>query len=204
MIGCYVVCEGQTEARFVKEVLTDNFIPILQDGHDFHRLKKLVRGLLRTPRKLVTTMIDLHAIASDFPRREELLNKDPYLRVRGMELAMAEAVGDDRFLPHLQLHDFEALVLSDPTCLERLFPHRRAEIARLAKSIRDFDSPEKIDKGHPPAHRIREQVAEYNKSAYGFRLVQDIGLSTIRDKCPHFNKWLDEVKIRLAGEETDG
>jgi len=63
-----------------------------------------------------TTMVDLYGLPNDFPGYDEAVAiSDPYGRVKKLEIALEEDIGDRRFIPYIQLHEFEALLLSDPT-----------------------------------------------------------------------------------------
>ena len=57
-----------------------------------------------------TTMIDLYALHRDFPGGSEAqkLRHDPYRRVEALEKAWSDETRDSRFIPFLQLHEFEA------------------------------------------------------------------------------------------------
>ena len=47
---------------------------------------------------------------------------------------MYEDVQDQRFIPYLQLHEFEALILTDVCCLAKFYPNRTNDLVMLAKS----------------------------------------------------------------------
>ena len=57
-----------------------------------------------------TTMIDLYAIPNDFPGLEaaEKLRHSPTKRVEALEQAFAQDISDWRFIPYIQLHEYEA------------------------------------------------------------------------------------------------
>ena len=79
-----------------------------------------------------TTMFDLYRLPSDFPGHENASRvADPHERIGILEDALREDVSDGRFIPYLQLHEFEALLLSDPRKLEVQFPDRGDEIGKL-------------------------------------------------------------------------
>jgi uncharacterized protein DUF4276 len=58
-----------------------------------------------------TTMIDLYAIHAEFPKlvEAERLRRTPEKRVEFLEQAFAEDIGDHRFVPYIQLHEYEVL-----------------------------------------------------------------------------------------------
>jgi hypothetical protein len=53
-------------------------------------------------------------LPADFPAYDQALSAiDPYMRVEVLESAMAADISDSRFIPYIQLHEFEALVLAE-------------------------------------------------------------------------------------------
>lgn len=61
----------------------------------------------------ITTMFDLYGLPEDFPGLTvHAENANTVARVQALEAAMAEVVNDHRFIPYIQRHEFEALVLA--------------------------------------------------------------------------------------------
>jgi len=58
-----------------------------------------------------TTMIDLYAISAEFPglAEAEKLRHLPEKRVETLEQAFARDIDDPRFVPYIQLHEYEAI-----------------------------------------------------------------------------------------------
>ena len=81
---------------------------------------------------------------------------DAYQRIELIESRFAEDIDDRRFVPHLQLYEFEALLFSDIRVMQSEFPAAAKEVARLQDSIAAFESPELIDDGpdNSPSKRI--------------------------------------------------
>ena len=88
----------------------------------YERAKKDIRAWLKEDKHTecrFTTMFDLYALPDDFPGYAEAMStSDPYDRVGILEQKMAEDIGDSRFIPYIQLHEFEALILADPKIAE--------------------------------------------------------------------------------------
>ena len=217
----HFVVEGQTEEEFVKSVLAPH-LGLLGISSDARRVAtgraraRIFRGgttsYARVKRDLslwmkedkgndahFTTMVDLYAIPDDFPRYAELKGgQDPYARVHSLEVAMAEDIGHPRFVPYIQLHEFEALLLCDPAVLAEEFLRRDRQIANLVRMVSGFESPELIDDGHDtcPSRRIIAEIPEYEgrKPSAGPRIAGRIGLLVIRQKCHHFDDWLKEIE----------
>lgn len=169
MTRLYVVAEGLAEVNFVTQLLKPHLeersvgrvevsAPNLRGHHTYAGLKKDVRRLLGSPSSavIVTTMIDLFKVAGDFPGLSDCLSDmRPTDRVQYLEQCCLTDIGDHRFSPYLQLHEFEALVLSDLSVLAELYPSRRKAILELAKRLdQKFESPEHVNRFDPPSHRI--------------------------------------------------
>ena len=213
--------EGQTEETFVNRVLK----PHLADrsvwasvrcvltgrkrGYEYRggmttyqrARNDIMRWLLQdqNPDARFTTMFDLYALPNDFPGyQDSLKTPDPYERVSILEDALREDLDDWRFIPYIQLHEFEALLLSDPQKLDSQFYEYDKEIARLIKVADEFDSPEMIDDGThtAPSKRIIAEIPEYDgrKVSAGPIVAERIGLPALRAKCQHFNDWLDKLE----------
>ncbi|MEH2299182.1 MAG: DUF4276 family protein [Nostoc sp.] len=147
-----------------------------------------------------TTMIDLYAIHSDFPglAESESLRQNPVQRVEFIEQRFMEDIGDSRFLPYIQLHEYEAYLFADPTCFEYFDPRRTKEIEALKAITNQYETPELINDGQhtAPSKRIIAQFPDYEKAkpAFGPQLAERIGLEVIRSRCPHFNTWLSRLE----------
>jgi hypothetical protein len=121
-----------------------------------------------------------------------------------LEEALAKDIHDSRFIPYIQLHEFEALLFSRIECLGTVYTSRHGEIAELERLSADYKSPELIDDGEnsAPSKRIGEKVPEYlrAKATVGPIVAGEIGLDVVRGKCPHFNDWLIRLeKLGSAG-----
>ena len=231
MVHLNILVEGQTELRFVKSVLAPHLgrigiyaYPIAVLTSKDKRASKEYRGgvinyrqvradLLRlikrdyqNPNAFFTTMIDLYRLPDDFPVYEKARAvPNSRLRVARLEQAFLNDIGCERFLPYIQLHEYEALVLSGPDRLNvyyRSLEHQNA-ISRLKEMVSEFSSPEEIDDGEAsaPSRRIISEIPayEYDKAHAGPLIVQHIGLPVLRDRCAHFADWLSKLE-HLAGK----
>lgn len=147
-----------------------------------------------------TTMIDLYAIHADLPglAEAEKLRHMPEKRVQALEQAFARDINDDRFVPYIQLHEYEAYLFSDPTCFGYFYDHHDKQIAALKVIADNYATPELINDGQDsaPSKRIIAEIPDYKdaKSAVGPQVAELIGLDVIRDKCPHFAAWLAQLE----------
>ena len=223
----HVLCEGQTEQGFVEEVLR----PYLQDKGVTGvksilittNKKKNARGgmltykhaevdvnLLRLTkqdndyeRHIFTTMFDLYSLPNDFPGfAEASIIDDPYVRVKALEKSFSEAIGENNFIPYIQLHEFEALLFCGISYLSKLYPGCEKRCEQLTKDLRKVGNPELINNGPTtaPSKRIIKAIEgekkthyNYNKPATGKYVTKEIGIDELRAKCAHFNEWIEQL-----------
>lgn len=224
MIRLHITTEGQTELQFTKTVLAPHLcvFNVFADGRSVltskdNRLSKEYRGGLISyikakqdilnwlkednhPECRFTTMFDLYALPNDFPGyTEAALITDKYKRVSSLEEKMAQDINDTRFIPYIQLHEFEALILADPQQLDGEYLGHDQAINNLISMVGD-KNPELINDGPEtaPSKRILNEIPEYDKATAGPAVAEKIGIRTIREKCPHFHEWLSIL------EQLDG
>lgn len=223
MTRLYLFAEGQTEQTFATNILKPHlakmgvylFGPILiasgkskhgktprGGGRQYMPMRKDIQIKLaedKSPDMFVTTMIDLYALPAKFPGWEEAekLRHVPPKRVEAFERAFADDIGDVRFIPYIQLHEYEAYLFSDPTWFRYYYPGHEKEIAQL-KAISEKALPEEINEGEhtSPSKRIIKEFPTYEraKPVEGSGVAELIGLDIIRSKCPHFSAWLSKLE----------
>ena len=219
------IVEGQTEETFVNTVLREHLAAfgvsssarcvetsrrrnVKRRGGitDYARAKRDIQQWLRNDQNSdarCTTIFDLYALSADFPSYEDAARRsDPYDRVEVLEDALSTDVADWRFIPYLQLHEFEALLLSEPQQLDTQFPGRDAAILRLTAAVSSFNSPELVDDGEKtaPSKRIIAEIPEYEgrKASAGPIVAGKIGLPALRSRCKHFGEWLSKLENLAA------
>ena len=223
MVRLHLFAEGQTEQTFADTVLKphlatfDVFMhkPVLiaharkkggvnrGGGRNFTAMQKDINRRLKQEsgnHVFFTTMIDLYALHANFPGIEEAekLRHDPYKRVEALEKSWLDETGDNRFIPFIQLHEFEAYLFSDVSRFASFFDNADSKISALGKIADKVQSPELIDDGQhsAPSKRISDQFPEYedSKPTNGSQMAELIGLENIRSKCPHFNAWVERLE----------
>lgn len=223
----HVLCEGQTEQGFVEEVLR----PYLQDkgvtgiksilittnkkinarggmltyahADTDLRLLQLTKQDGDYERHVFTTMFDLYALPDDFPSYADASTiYDPYVRVKALERSFAEVINDTRFIPYIQLHEFEALVFCGISYLPKLYPGCQKRCEQLTKDLQKAGNPELIDNSPEtaPSKRIIKAIEgdrrthyNYNKPSTGKAITKEVGIDNLRAKCPHFNEWIEKL-----------
>lgn len=222
-IEIYNVVEGQTEQTFIREVLAPYLgikgiymHPVLigMPGHKggdvrFDRAKADISRLLRQRKNIyVTTMFDFFRINKDWPGMNEIkrkieqgniINIDQKYKI--LEEQMKTKINDlypgedhcQRFIPYIQMHEFEALLFCDAKIL--------ADKAEIKQSIIEtilskYTNPEEInhEPENAPSKQLEKHNPAYRKVASGTSISREIGIETIRLKCPHFNQWLKTLE----------
>jgi Domain of unknown function (DUF4276) len=211
-----IVCEGETEREFCKTLLATYFAktdihiqaPLIKRSMGgivkWGILKREIETYLRENDVYVTMLIDYYGLYSkyNFPEWGESLRiTDKNERMEFLEGAMKndiEASVRHRFIPYLQLHEFEGLLFNDIDIFYEQVPKQElVGIAELKKTFKDYpDNPEMINnnKETSPSHRLERIILGYNKILYGHYFAEAIGLDKIRNKSPRFNKWMNIIQ----------
>jgi hypothetical protein len=147
--------------------------------------------LLDTDAIAITSMYDYYKIPTDFPGYKSRPKGTCYNIVEYLEHEFYKEIGDSRFKPYLQIHEFEALLFVQPKKTADLFPGTN-KLQELLRIKNEFSSPEEINDGETtaPSKRILKLFPNYEKPLYGAIAVIGTGLQNIRNECPHFNDWL--------------
>ncbi len=223
----YIFAEGQTEQTFGDVTLKQHLAafgvyvqgPVLiaharrrgvvhrGGGRRYLPMKEDILRFLRQEKGrdvFFTTMIDLYALPADFPGTDEAekLRHSPDDRVSMLEEHFAADVGDPgggpaRFIPHIQLHEFEAILLCRPSAFSCFFGNCQRQIELLEADIQGTP-PEWIDDGEQtaPSKRIQGRFPDYGgaKASAGPQIAAEIGIEAVRSLCPHFNNWLRKLE----------
>jgi hypothetical protein len=223
MKSLYVFCEGRTERGFVASVLAPHLygfgflhIPPVLVAHSRHHgmvarggirsyapLKRDIEATLKSRRQTdvyFTTMIDLFRLPQDFPGKSGLVRNpsNPMPYVQALEAAFASDIADCRFVPYLQLHEYETLLYADPDAFQISFTDCAKAIEDLKAIAASVTSIELINDGDQtaPSKRIINVLPEYDqrKADAGPEIAEYIGLPTLRQKCPHFDAWITKLE----------
>jgi hypothetical protein len=100
-----------------------------------------------------------------------------------------------RFIPFVVMHEYEGLLFSD--CEGFAEAIARPQLGQRFQEIRQqFATPEEIDDSPitAPSKRVEALVAGYEKPLFGTLAALKIGLDKIRNECPHFRDWLDQLE----------
>ncbi len=218
--------EGQTEETFVNEVLGDHLVgsdyeivsarlvgnPRMKRGgiRPWHGVKRdILRHLKEDRSAIAAIMVDYYGLPLDWPGRAEAPSKASTSgKAEFVESALRENITEEmgnrfdarRFVPLVMMHEFEALLFSDPD----RFAHAigKANLAQGFREIRqEFECPEDIDDSPvtAPSKRIENLFPGYEKPLSGVIAALEIGLQTMRSECPHFDEWLKRLEMLPKG-----
>lgn len=218
----HITAEGQTEEAFVNQTLKRHLAQynvyadvrcVLTSRRRYKEFRggmtnyaKAKEDILRWLKEernntdvAFTTMFDYYALPDDFPGYEEALGElNPYAKVALIEKALAEDINDCRFIPYIQLHEFEALLFADPQKFEIEYFDKPEGIEQLCKIASEFENPELINQGSEtaPSKRIIKIYSDYegNKPAVGSMIAHEIGIETLKRTCTHFNEWIEKLE----------
>ncbi len=213
MIRLIIVCEGESEETFVRDILTEIFAlnsiyvsaqmipssPMQKGGAlTYERVKRHIERLLMGDNDIyVTTFFDLYAIDKNFPKIEEGLKiQNLYEKVAFIEKAFLEDLSNDlqrRFIPYIQAYEFEALIFSDIEKLIEVEEWDNSAKNRLITIRDEFQTPEHINnsKHTAPSIRIKNilKSPKYRKVIHSSLALEMIGIDKILEECKHFSKW---------------
>ncbi len=218
----HITADGQTEEAFVNQTLKRHLAGysvyadvrcVLTSRRPYKEFRggmtnyaKAKEDILRWLKEernnmdvVFTTMFDYYGLPADFPGYAEALNeRDSYAKVAIIEKALAEDIDDCRFIPYIQLHEFETLLFADPQKFEIEYFDKPEGIEQLCKIASEFGNPELINQGKEtaPSKRIIRIYSDYegNKPAIGSMIAHEIGIDTLKRACAHFNEWIEKLE----------
>lgn len=213
----FVYVEGPTEERFVKTLLAPHLNscgiifqpivattkvvfdqPVFKGGAPkYQKARKEIWRLLGDSSVVaVTTMFDYYGLDSSYPGRSSPSGANCYERVRFVEDAIREDIGNMKFVPFLTLHEFEGLLFSSPQAMAAALPGGGSLQGIFETIRRQVQTPEEINdqESTAPHRRIINVYPNYQKPLHGSLISARIGLEGIRTQCPHFNSWLSQLE----------
>jgi hypothetical protein len=191
-----LLVEGKTETAFLPHLRgflearlsgkMPKLDPLPYDGRipTGAKLRRVVGQLLNDPSKPADHVVALTDVYTgtqppDFPTAAEAKTK------------MREWVGgEERFHPHVALHDFEAWLLPYWPVIQKLAGHNRTAPG---------GNPETVNHNNPPAHRLREIFRigtcrdDYVKPRDAARILRECDLSVAITQCPQLKAFVNTI-----------
>lgn len=195
MVRVGMSVEGETEERFVRQVLTPylgcrgvfvssrNMNGAVNLDRVRSELKRIAYGF-----DCVTTFYDFYGFQGKGPNDtkdslEEEIRKCAHPSIRR------------KLIPYIQMHEFEGLLFSCPESVEREFSVDGVA-SWVGDVLKEFNGdPEKINdsRATAPSKRLADRV-RYRKTINGPNIAKAIGVEGIRAKCAGFNEWIDRLE----------
>lgn len=209
--------EGPTEKIFIADILVPYLAgrgvfmrPIIiskpgQKGGDvkFARVKNDI-GLHLKQRSdtYLTLFVDYYGIKNDWPglkeAKEQSTPKSKAEKINRATKARVNELFQDwdserRFIPYVSMHEFEALLFSEP---QKLAEKLNVSQSKIDKILSDCGEPENIDDSPQtaPSKRLEDLSDRFKKTSTGIMIAKAIGLTKIRERCPIFTNWLRSVE----------
>lgn len=209
-----LIVEGQTEEFFVKRILAPYLasyktfvsarrVETGRKGPKIHRggmtsyskAKNDIQHWLREDQQaLVSTMFDFYGLPTDFPGITGLVS-DPRQSIAMLETALKVDIPSSRFIPYIQLHEFEALLFSDPQAIQDSVPGQNC-VKKLEAILSSFSNDPELINNNPataPSKRLCQLYPRYDKVAYGAKIAENIGIEKLRSKCLNFDSWIKKL-----------
>lgn len=216
MLKVFIIVEGRTEKTFADRLLAPDLAhkgicvqPVILTTRTLPAGEKIRGGLPPYPRirrevlallgdssaTCVTSMLDFYGLRSDFPGKTAAGR----VGVQDVEAAWKNDIGDNRFLPYLSMHEFEALLFTDPEILAREMG-KPGYVEELSAIRHEFATPEDINdrRETAPSWRLRRLFPDFEKPLHGPQIASRIGLRRLRAECPHFNNWVTRLELMTA------
>ncbi|HAI69401.1 MAG TPA: hypothetical protein DCM38_08195 [Gammaproteobacteria bacterium] len=230
MVKVLMLVEGQTEEKFIKKLLGPHLhhfgvYPVVillttkrvKNGTNFKggivsytKIKQHLQQLFNDSSAIaITTLFDYYGLPKDFPGLKSIIKSDCYQHVESVESAFNADINERRFMPYLQLHEFESLLFSSPVSIAAPFEDEKTgqyrQLVKALENIRNrFKTPEEINNRPEtcPHRQIENLIPSYRKVFHGVMITSKIGLKTIREECSHFDKWV--TQLEALGELETG
>ena len=169
--------------------------------------KQILLHLKQDKTAYVTTFIDYYGLYKkhEFPnwgKAEATVNKNDRMQI--LEKGMAGDIDlkiNYRFIPYIQLHEFEGLLFNDLEIFhEQIPPNELIGLKELEDTFNKFDNPEMINNNRDtaPSKRLSRIINGYDKIIYGNILASAIGIKKIKAKCPRFNNWINTIQTQCV------
>jgi len=189
-----IVVEGQTEEAFVRHVLKPHLEPLGvyvsativgkmvarrrahkgRGGGHFRHWQRDIIGLLASDQSAalrVTSLFDLYGLPEDFPELDQHINAmNTNTSCDALTHALAAVFNDHRFIPYIQRHEFEALVLASLDALGELLD-AEDDLQGLEALREDISGapPEDVNEHREtaPSKRLKAHIPGYSKTVHG-------------------------------------
>ncbi len=211
-----ILVEGQTEEVFVKELLAPYLLKYnvnvsariimtkrLSSGFkykggitSFKKLEIDINNCLSDSSVYVSMIIDFYGLPNDLSGKNECdALKSPAESIVCVENKLFERIANKRFLPYIQMHEFEALLFSSSKGFEYFHSQESTVMKKINKIINEYPNPEDINQGieTAPSKRLKSIIIGYDKINQGNLIALETSLEVILQKCHRFKAWVNNL-----------
>ena len=204
-----ILCEGQTEELFVNRILeqylqTKNIFvkPVLLGGVSHYAgIKRDLERLGKNEQyDILTTMLDYYKLPQDVPGVRTCKEGEPSRIAEHIEKFIYEDLKEkikiEKFMPYIQMHEFEALLFSNVDCFDKCKGIKNKMISELRGEVSKFSTPEHVNNSEQtaPSKRIKRIFGAYQKTTDGMNVANAVGIETMIKRCPHFADWIRKLE----------
>jgi hypothetical protein len=170
---------------------------------NYARVKKdVLVQLKQDTAAFCSTMLDFYGLGAGFPGTPLPPGLTGTEKAQRLEQAMSSDIQEEipefrpdvRFLPYLQVHEYEGLLFSDPRAFADGIgqPHLAPSFRRVRA---EFVTPEDIndDSNRAPSKRVLSICPSYRKVLDGTLAGRSVGVDSMRRECPHFRDWIERL-----------
>ena len=221
----HLLVEGETEKRFTKTILSSYLAAkgiylscsLLskpgQKGGDvrFARAKKEIANFIKQrPDITISLLIDYYGLDPNWPGVQAIPQNSTPLQIAerinsATHQAITQELSDNynvgsRFIANVLVHEFEALLFSEPQVLAK---NIGVQLSAIESITNKFSGPEAINNSQAtaPSKRITQLKPSYKKTLDGIKIASEIGLERIREQCPVFNQWLSKIEALASANQ---
>lgn len=213
-----ILVEGQTEEQFVKRILFDYFLkkdicvePITVKTSrtpvcsyrggtiTFEKAKKEIQRLLTPKYDKVTTFFDYYGLECSFFPFNFDKSLNPYDKVKKLEDYFQNCINNTKFLPYIQLHEFETFLFvdADLTVNNLINCNKKMVKQEIVNALDISDNNPELINDSPqtaPSKRIENVHPSYQKPLEGNIVCGAVGLEVLKNKCKHFREWIEKLE----------
>jgi len=204
-----VICEGPTEAEFVKNCLEPHLrrygiytYPSLlktrpgRSGGGDVNVTRIIRHLYHEypNTDAITTLVDYYG----FRNRGGMSAEELEAQILEKSLERFPNTNQKRIVPYVQMYEFEALLFADVRKFEWVLDGWNSATEKALREINNrFPDPESINDNPKtaPSKRLESIFGGfYSKTEHGPIIAEEIGLPAIRQACSRFHQWLTKLE----------
>ena len=212
-----IIVEGQSEREFISQALAPyleklgviesyNVIPITirtspnhrGGGSSYTHIRREILSSLhsKNPNLVVSMFIDFFRKPSNLPSCPAVSDMASDCdKAIVIEQCISADIQDGRFVPYIQVHEFEAFLFASLAGFEYYFENSGEAYDRFSAIMSKYKNPEDINSSPSgaPSKRILDIIPDYDKAIDGNLIILHNGIEAILNTCPRFRNWVETL-----------